>query len=444
DLFEADYKSNKGRKIGHIIPPLKILVDGDRTAFDSYNGRFFCVSYVHNMTLNPFPGDSNMLKFLFIAEADVKSGDVKYHKLRYKDISRFHDIHYDPLRNSLIFNYDNVLRSWNLNTGEIDSISKLAPGLNYANRKLSLYIPENQQYIYANRQTEPDTLHKYFVLDIKTGKITEHLKSKRLIKNLMYSKSHGLYGISEEYLELPQHLVSISQAGEVKILADYPANMGVSGWGRNSAVFNNNKLLVTLHSPSWFVAEFDLKLNEMNITKSSLSSYGQYQEFHTFNQPYIQTSENTYTSTYGKSYRWLWNNRPIENSNTQTYTPTQCGDYKVEVTHLDGRIDTSDAVHYEVKDAKGNLITNTFATAFPNPFRTNLNIKYKTCLDNEVTFKVFDLHGKLVYTHKTTKIPAGEHALEWNSQLQSLRYGLYIVQVFSGDDLISTQKIVKL
>lgn len=442
-LYGYDYTMNTGFALGEIFAQRHYPTYGEWSSIDAFNGRFFCISSSTEQKYNPFKDDSSMVNKAFVTEVNLKNGNIKYYKLpvRQAYVSLL-DLHYDPLNNSLIFLLNDSLRTLDLNSGNVHYTAKISPAANFPERKLTLYIPEKEQYLFGHRKTGADTQYVYYIYDLKTGVTKKLFTSPQIIKHFVYSNTFGLLGFREYYHSgnKPDEIISVSWTGETKVL-DSLDKFRYLLWGQNAAIYKDKYLLLNGQDRNFL--HFNLENNQKTSIFRPEREIRGYSEFHTFNQPYIQTSENTYTSTYGKSYCWLWNNQPIENSNTQTYTPTQCGDYKVEVTHLDGRIDTSEAVHYEARDNKGNLITNTFATAYPNPFHTNLNIQYKTCLDNKVTFKVYDMQGKLVYTHKTPEIPAGEYAFLWHSQAQNLRYGLYIVQVFSGDDLISTQKVLK-
>ncbi len=416
--------------------PISFGIYSNGSTVDNFNNRYFYISSCNNC--NFIPAEEKADSFTYIIAVNLKTKDLEYYKTGFKYAS---ELHYNPISNTIIFLAGNkgALVELNLST-RITKIVTYLPSMVGIYAKTA-YDWKHNRYFF----TELDSLNNrcFTVLDLNTGIKNKLLSSnwKLLTYPVWHDNSSKIYAVDKD------SIVSISFQGEKTYFGYIYDTKAIHRIGiDNFLVIQHQNLYYNFgwHSNGESIKKLNITTG---VTESAVPFYkGSMYWVETVQQekPYLQANKNTYTSTYGKSYRWLWNNQLIENSNTQTYTPTQCGYYKVEVTHLDGRVDTSEAEYYEVNDANGNTIESTFATAFPNPFHTNLKIQYKTCHENEVVFKVLDLQGKLIYTHKTAKIPAGEHAMEWSAQLKNLRSGLYIVQIFSGNDLVSTQKVVKL
>ncbi|MEO5619101.1 MAG: T9SS type A sorting domain-containing protein [Candidatus Eisenbacteria bacterium] len=84
-----------------------------------------------------------------------------------------------------------------------------------------------------------------------------------------------------------------------------------------------------------------------------------------------------------------------------------------------------------------------FATA-PNPVTSLARIKFGTPRDGRVSFRVFDVSGRMVREISDGMLRAGEHSTSWNLQDnagQRVGSGMYFVQMKSGG-MSRTQRIV--
>jgi hypothetical protein len=84
-----------------------------------------------------------------------------------------------------------------------------------------------------------------------------------------------------------------------------------------------------------------------------------------------------------------------------------------------------------------------FATA-PNPVTSFARIKFGTPRDGNVSFRVFDVSGRMVREISNGMMRAGEHSTSWNLQNtagQRVGSGMYFIQMKSGG-MARTQRIV--
>lgn len=80
---------------------------------------------------------------------------------------------------------------------------------------------------------------------------------------------------------------------------------------------------------------------------------------------------------------------------------------------------------------------NQLLTIFPNPFTNNFTITLPDVLSNEPrNFSVFDIFGRQIYTLTTTDA-------QFEVNLSHLPNGIYWVQMYEGQQLRATQKLVK-
>lgn len=82
-----------------------------------------------------------------------------------------------------------------------------------------------------------------------------------------------------------------------------------------------------------------------------------------------------------------------------------------------------------------------YATSYPNPFSLTTTIKYRLRSNSNVTIRIFDRTGKLVRNLLSTRQPAGEYTVDWNSS--DLAEGTYMAQIATGNKVVQSLKLVK-
>jgi dienelactone hydrolase len=102
------------------------------------------------------------------------------------------------------------------------------------------------------------------------------------------------------------------------------------------------------------------------------------------------------SSTSGVSYQWYYNNSPINNATSQSFTATQDGNYTVKVTYQYGCV--TSAVY-----AYGNVYIdeNTIAfKLFPNPVSSMLNIVNTN--GQMASYFLQDISGRVILTFESS------------------------------------------
>ena len=108
--------------------------------------------------------------------------------------------------------------------------------------------------------------------------------------------------------------------------------------------------------------------------------------------------------------------------------------YRLKQTDFDGKSKTFSPVSVICSSEISKDII-----MYPNPFQSELSLKY-TNLDNGIAvFKIFDFTGKIIINRN---IEISESSSEFNLDLQSLPNGIYFVEYASGD-FIYHQKVLK-
>jgi hypothetical protein len=91
-----------------------------------------------------------------------------------------------------------------------------------------------------------------------------------------------------------------------------------------------------------------------------------------------------------------------------------------------------------IQNAGKHSITSTSQAkleAFPNPFQSNLTIRYHLPQEDRATIEIINLQGQVVRTLASEVMPAGQHQINWNAQDdrgQVLPSGMYLVRMVSG------------
>ena len=133
--------------------------------------------------------------------------------------------------------------------------------------------------------------------------------------------------------------------------------------------------------------------------------------------PIISENAGTLSSTIsGESYQWYFNGTPINNSNSQTITVSQDGEYKVEV-FFGNCSEISDIYNYEFLSIE-NQQSFKF-NIFPNPSKGLINVSGVKL--NEVSIEIQNAVGEIIkyYTVESDKV----------INLNSLANGVYFLKI---------------
>lgn len=79
---------------------------------------------------------------------------------------------------------------------------------------------------------------------------------------------------------------------------------------------------------------------------------------------------------------------------------------------------------------------------YPNPFQDAFNLTYNSLDTHSIAIEIFDVAGRRVYSRQNIQIQTGVNPIEILN-LNYLQKGIYFVKTSSGNETISTRKIVK-
>lgn len=140
---------------------------------------------------------------------------------------------------------------------------------------------------------------------------------------------------------------------------------------------------------------------------------------HPLPTPTISQSGITLSTQLFSSYQWKRNGNPVPGATSQTYTPTQSGNYTVTVTNSNGCTGTSSVQNVTVSNVGIKENEKQVVTLFPNPAKNYVTISGAP-LDAVVA--VMDLTGKRLFE---TRIVAAETVIN----TEKLTNGVYFITI---------------
>lgn len=145
---------------------------------------------------------------------------------------------------------------------------------------------------------------------------------------------------------------------------------------------------------------------------------------HSAQTPTITLNGNILQASSAVSYQWFLNGNPIPGATQQTYTPTQNGNYTVQITDANGCTATSAPFNYTTTSFSTNLTEHTeHLVIYPNP--TQGDVLYVNSLNNNnLKFQIVDLQGRIL-----------QAGLVNNDiiKLEDIVEGIYIIKLFKKD-----------
>jgi hypothetical protein len=135
----------------------------------------------------------------------------------------------------------------------------------------------------------------------------------------------------------------------------------------------------------------------------------------------------------GTWYDYFSGQSIVENNLSNPFL-LQPGEYRV---YTDVELETPD-ISVGVDDVAfdGGVLTGVY----PNPFVQSTQIAYTLSSTQDVSIRVFDLHGRLIDVPFQGRQPAGAHLIEWQpASAGNLATGIYMVQLTTDFGVASTK-----
>lgn len=85
----------------------------------------------------------------------------------------------------------------------------------------------------------------------------------------------------------------------------------------------------------------------------------------------------------------------------------------------------------------------TSITSYPNPFISEIRIKYEVLQDDRIRIDIHDLNGRLVKTLVDEDHSTGTYETNWNAGSENVPSGIYFYKIYSGKEVKSGKMIFK-
>lgn len=132
------------------------------------------------------------------------------------------------------------------------------------------------------------------------------------------------------------------------------------------------------------------------------------------------------------TYQWYLDGNPISGANAQTYTPTQDGNYSVEITDQNGCSATSDHFTWETNGIDDLQLVTRY---YPNPTNGTFTIERQS--SNEVNIYLLDITGKMIHAFE----PKSGQKIQLDFKDFNVSEGTYFVRIQGEQQTIQTIRV---
>jgi hypothetical protein len=154
--------------------------------------------------------------------------------------------------------------------------------------------------------------------------------------------------------------------------------------------------------------------------------------------PVVTAQGETLYSSAQAGNQWYDLNGPVAGATGQSYTPTRTDFYYTVVSNENGCQSAPSNQVYMGFTGLGKSEGAANMTAFPNPFRDDVNITYALLADADVKLVIYNTIGKEVAVADQGRRSLGMHSVSFDGS--GLTQGVYYCKLFSGDEV----RIVKI
>ncbi len=140
------------------------------------------------------------------------------------------------------------------------------------------------------------------------------------------------------------------------------------------------------------------------------------------------------------NYTWFKDGQEISGANSATYTPTETGNYTVEVQQFEQCPVFQSAGAQVTVGLEENTLLNWTLEVFPNPSNGQFGVAVEAAQTAQVQWNLTAANGARVHSENRI-MTQGKNLVEWNSL--SLEAGVYFLEVILGDARLTKTIVVQ-
>jgi hypothetical protein len=156
-------------------------------------------------------------------------------------------------------------------------------------------------------------------------------------------------------------------------------------------------------------------------------------------KPLITIDSTTLNSTLANFYQWFKNDTEIPFATQQSYTVTETGNYKVEISDDKGCTNTSDSEFILISGIQNTSAFN-HVNVYPNPTSGTFTLQYSLVEDALVSINMINVLGQVIQEIDSKEVQLkGMYKIELNETVK----GIYIIQLNTSKGSKELKLIVK-
>lgn len=156
-------------------------------------------------------------------------------------------------------------------------------------------------------------------------------------------------------------------------------------------------------------------------------------------KPLITIDSTTLNSTLANFYQWFKNDTEIPFATQQSYTVTETGNYKVEISDDKGCTNTSDSEFILISGIQNTSAFN-HVNVYPNPTSGTFTLQYSLLEDALVSINMINVLGQVIQEIDSKEVQLkGMYKIELNETVK----GIYIIQLNTSKGSKELKLIVK-
>jgi hypothetical protein len=158
-------------------------------------------------------------------------------------------------------------------------------------------------------------------------------------------------------------------------------------------------------------------------------------------KPKITNNNGTLITNTASKYQWYFENSPVEGATTQSWKPSEAGNYKVEVANNFDCKSMSDSFYFDMIGVSDNYHDGIIINISPNPVRDRGTFMLDLENQTVIALSLVNLLGMNIQKIKEDEsMNTGRYIFEFDSQ--QLPEGIYFLNLKAGNKIINKKIVI--